>query len=266
MQTLSLELLMMAHLLALSLCVCMLKDDNTGNDIFVLAVGNDRSDEKMFEAVELVSKEINTEYGFTVRIGMVPTQARFYLTEQSQMLWLLNTLCSMSPSNGRTKREPEGTHSPMTSMRSQSYSHGLATATKSTLSGTMSSDSSAPDEVVATDQEEDVVPFQRLKRVVRSIDSMMPIPPTAPAEPVGLRQYKFNKLRPPIEQRTTGQDEHHFIASPEFSGGFFDNVAVRSHSYTSLSRLERLSELNEQASTPRLGPKTAAVPVQALKM
>ena len=111
-------------------------------------------------------------------------------------------------------------------------------------------------------QEEEVAPFQRLNRPVRSIDSMMPIPPTAPAEPVGLRQYKFNKLRPPIEQRTTERDADQFIASPEFSGGFFDNVAVRSHSYTSLSRLERLSELNEQNSTPKLGPKA----VDGLKM
>eukprot|EP00486_Rosalina_sp_Unknown_P013793 CAMPEP_0201595088 /NCGR_PEP_ID=MMETSP0190_2-20130828/192209_1 /ASSEMBLY_ACC=CAM_ASM_000263 /TAXON_ID=37353 /ORGANISM="Rosalina sp." /LENGTH=234 /DNA_ID=CAMNT_0048054957 /DNA_START=600 /DNA_END=1300 /DNA_ORIENTATION=+ len=71
------------------------QDDNTGNNIFIMAVGNDRSDEKMFEAVELVSKEINTEYGFTVRIGMAPTQARFYLTDQNQMLWLLNTMTSI---------------------------------------------------------------------------------------------------------------------------------------------------------------------------
>ena len=78
------------------------QDDNTGNNIFIMAVGNDRSDEKMFEAVELVAKEINTEYGFTVRIGMAPTQARFYLTDQNQMLWLLNTLTSIQNKNEST--------------------------------------------------------------------------------------------------------------------------------------------------------------------
>ena len=57
----------------------------------------------MFEAVELATKEINTEYGFTVRIGMAPTQARFYLTDQNQMLWLLNTLTSINIINIATQ-------------------------------------------------------------------------------------------------------------------------------------------------------------------
>ena len=94
--------------------------------------------------------------------------------------------------------------------------------------------------------------------MVRSIDSIVPrpIPPTAPTQPMGASQYK-NKLRPPIEQREDDQDDEQFIASPEFSGGFFDNVAVRSHSYSSLSRLERLSELNEQNATEKLGAKGA---------
>eukprot|EP01083_Nonionella_stella_P081887 225819_1 len=40
------------------------------------------------------------------------------------------------------------------------------------------------------------------------------------------------------------------MVSPEYNGSFFDNVAVRSHSYTSLSRLARLAELNESISGP----------------
>ena len=43
-------------------------DANKGNDIFMLAVANVCSDEKMFEAVELVVKEINTECGSTASI------------------------------------------------------------------------------------------------------------------------------------------------------------------------------------------------------
>ena len=96
----------------------------------------------MFEAVELVSAEIGTEYGFTVRIGMVPTQARFYLTDQNQMLWLLNTLCNVP--NQSTSREqsisenpmngPFRKVSPMVSGRSQSYSHGLSSMAHSAAS------------------------------------------------------------------------------------------------------------------------------------
>merc|ERR1719295_1043170 len=223
-------------------------DHNTGNSIFILAVGNDRSDEKMFEAVELVSKEINTEYGFTVRIGMVPTQARFYLTDQNQMLWLLNTLCSV-PNQGKTREQsisensmngPFRKVSSMVSGRSQSYSHGLSsmansvTAPLTILQPDLSRNQSS--ESTSAEEEEEVIPFQRLQNVVRSIDSIVPrpIPPTAPTQPVSASQYKLKHYRQPIEQREEDQDDEQFIASTAFNGGFFDNVAVRSHSYTSL--------------------------------
>merc|ERR1712130_736551 len=193
------------------------RDDSTGNGIFIMAVGNDRSDEKMFEAVELCCKQIGTEYGFTVRIGMAPTQARFYLTDQKQMLWLLNTLSSIQQKQSSFFNVPQPT--PIKSRRSHSYSSGL-----SSLLNT-------------NDNDNDFKPLLQQK----SLD-VLPIPPTAPMKPIGITQYnKKNK----IKQNITNFD----LVSPEYSGSFFDNVRVRSASYTSLSRLAKLSELSEQLST-----------------
>merc|ERR1712217_342715 len=133
--------------------------------------------------------------GFTVRIGMVPTQARFYLTDQNQMLWLLNTLCNVPNQNTRVKgaktREPSISEnsmngpmttgpfrrsSPMVSGRSQSYSHGLSSMANTvpaplvqpTLSRNMSSESTSAEE------EDEVIPFQRLKGVGGSIARPIP--------------------------------------------------------------------------------------------
>ncbi|ETO12001.1 trehalose-6-phosphate synthase domain-containing protein, partial [Reticulomyxa filosa] len=61
-------------------------------DIFLLCVGNDRSDEKMFEAVELSGQEFGTEHIFSVTIGIQPTHAKFYLQDQKEIQWLLSIL------------------------------------------------------------------------------------------------------------------------------------------------------------------------------
>merc|ERR1719419_439423 len=157
----------------------------------------------------------------------------------------------------------------MATGRSRSYSRGLSAMAEIPIDRGHSADNpsaagAAPPRAPSSENTEEIeppkeeavptVPFQRLSRVVRSIDSMTPIPPTAPSLPVGLSQYriKMNKQRAPILQETAGADDSRWRGSPEpFNGGFFDNVAVRSHSYTSLSRLERLSELNRVA-TPKL--------------
>ena len=62
------------------------------NDLFLLCVGNDKSDEKMFQACELASKTIKTEYNFSITIGRKPTNAKFYISQQSKMLDLLALL------------------------------------------------------------------------------------------------------------------------------------------------------------------------------
>lgn len=59
---------------------------------FVLACGNDRSDEKMFAAVEEAGKVIHTDHIFTVSIGIKPTQAKFYLSDQKEIGWMLGIL------------------------------------------------------------------------------------------------------------------------------------------------------------------------------
>jgi hypothetical protein len=64
------------------------------SEMFILCVGNDRSDEKMFEAIELAKEDLGTEDIFTATIGLKHTTARFYLVLQSEMNWLLNTLCN----------------------------------------------------------------------------------------------------------------------------------------------------------------------------
>ena len=75
------------------------KEDNKNavtmgkNDIFMLAVGNDRSDEKMFEALELAKEELNADDNvFTISIGLKPTQSQYYLSNQMDSKWLLQTL------------------------------------------------------------------------------------------------------------------------------------------------------------------------------
>ena len=65
------------------------------NDIFMLSVGNDRSDEKMFEAIELAKEELNAQNNvFTISIGLKPTQSQYYLSNQMDIIWLLQTLCN----------------------------------------------------------------------------------------------------------------------------------------------------------------------------
>lgn len=247
------------------------QDDNTGNNIFIMAVGNDRSDEKMFEAVELVSKEINTEYGFTVRIGMAPTQARFYLTDQNQMLWLLNTLTSIqSQSHSQQQKhinndyfkprvQPRinnnlnnnNLHVMPPRIKSRSYSRGL-----SSMNPMLSN-------IDSNNNNNNNTGFQPLVQQQKSID-LLPIPPTAPKVPMGIKEFNRNNRNNartiqnntlPTSSHSSNSNTLNFdLISPEFSGSFFDSAAVRSHSYTSLSKLAKLSELTEQYSgdrTPR---------------
>merc|ERR1712013_464183 len=100
-----------------------------------------------------------------------------------------------------------------------------------------------------------------LTRPQRSIDAL-PIPPTVPAtefESVGMSAMSTRGGgRGGRGGSGSGRGAAAFV-SPEYSGSFFDNVAVRSHSYTSLSKLAKLSELQEQPSaSPKKGQGTPA--------
>merc|ERR1712048_900534 len=120
--------------------------------------------------------------------------------------------------------------------RSHSYSSGLSS--------------------ISSNKDEDA--FQPLS-LQKSID-ILPIPPTAPNKPMGLSQFNRSNRNKSRSVTNTSRSAHvnndvmaangqFDIGAHEYSGSFFDNVAIRSHSYTSLSRLQKLAELTEQQSS-----------------
>jgi len=54
---------------------------NEGNYNFILALGDDRTDEDLFKAIP--------EFGFTIKVGCNPTNARFNIRDQSQIIEIL---------------------------------------------------------------------------------------------------------------------------------------------------------------------------------
>merc|ERR1712176_902994 len=123
------------------------------------------------------------------------------------------------------------------SRRSYSYSSGLSSI----------SSNSDRNKLFGKESADEFTPLTLQK----SID-VLPIPPTAPNKPLGLSQ--FNRLRKNKSKKVTNtqnnvsvqnaENNNFDMVSPEYSGSFFDNVAIRSHSYTSLSRLQKLAEFN----------------------
>lgn len=53
---------------------------------FILALGDDKTDEDLFRAIP--------DYGFTIKIGSTPSNAMFNIKRQSQIYEILNFLSS----------------------------------------------------------------------------------------------------------------------------------------------------------------------------
>jgi trehalose 6-phosphate synthase/phosphatase len=57
---------------------------NMGNYDFILALGDDNTDEELFKVIPT--------YGFSIKVGFKPTNARFSIRDQSQIVEILSGL------------------------------------------------------------------------------------------------------------------------------------------------------------------------------
>lgn len=77
---------------------------------FVLCIGDDRSDEDMFEIIgAAVSKRIlsyNTEV-FACTVGQKPSKAKYYLDDSSEVITMLESLAEASDSPVSSDSEPD---------------------------------------------------------------------------------------------------------------------------------------------------------------
>lgn len=72
---------------------------------FVLCIGDDRSDEDMFESITSVACSSSAPEVFACTVGQKPSKARYYLDDTIDVLTLLQGMAAVSNSRSSCRRE-----------------------------------------------------------------------------------------------------------------------------------------------------------------